>query len=191
VELGPDDAGRHAVDPDAVGGDLLGQADGHGVDGGLGRRIVDVLAGTAEGRGGRGDVDDGSAAGPGHVADGAAGAEQVAEHVHLQGAAHPGRVGVGEAPVGPAHPGIVDQTGDRAEVRRGVEELVDPGLVGRVRACFRSRDRAPTRQTVTNRTSPDYTEALEGRMPYSRRDQLRDKDQNTWKRAPPSCSILG
>src|SRR5580698_6394648 len=71
VEAGPDGAGCHAVDADTVGGDFLGQPDRHGVDGRLGRRVVHVLAGAADG-GRRGDVDDGPAARPRHGPDGAA-----------------------------------------------------------------------------------------------------------------------
>ena len=53
VDAGVDDAGRDGVDPDAVGGEFLGQADGEGVGGGFGGGVVDVFAGAAEGGGGR------------------------------------------------------------------------------------------------------------------------------------------
>ena len=50
--------GRDAVDPDAARGDLLGEPDGQRVDTGLGGGVVDVLVRGAQGRRGRGDVDD-------------------------------------------------------------------------------------------------------------------------------------
>ena len=48
VDLGVDQPGTDADDPDAVAGDLVGQPDGEGVEGGLAGRVVDVLAGAAE-----------------------------------------------------------------------------------------------------------------------------------------------
>src|SRR6185295_1764816 len=57
VDLGADDAGRDGVDPDAVAGELLRQAEGEDVDTGLCRGVVQILVRRSGGAGGRGDVD--------------------------------------------------------------------------------------------------------------------------------------
>src|SRR5690348_5889966 len=58
VDLGVDQAGADAVDAHAFGTKLLGEADGHGVDGALGGGVVDIFASRSQPRGGRGDIDD-------------------------------------------------------------------------------------------------------------------------------------
>src|SRR5258706_15826381 len=45
VDAGIDEAGPHAIDADAVLGQLLGEAERHRVDGALGAGVVDPLAG--------------------------------------------------------------------------------------------------------------------------------------------------
>ena len=62
VDLGVDDPGPDAVDADPLGGNLARQPDRQRVERGLRRRVVDVLAGRAELRRPRRDVDDRAAA---------------------------------------------------------------------------------------------------------------------------------
>jgi hypothetical protein len=67
VDLGVDDAGPHRVHAHALGGHLARQAQREGVDRGLGRGVVDVLARRAQPRGGRRQVDDAPPAPPRRV----------------------------------------------------------------------------------------------------------------------------
>ena len=53
-----DQAGPNRVDANTLGRHLLGQPDGHRVDGALGRGVVDVLVRAPEVRSRRRDIDD-------------------------------------------------------------------------------------------------------------------------------------
>ena len=48
VEVALDETGPHSVDPNADGGDFLGEPDRQRIDGALGCRVVDPLARAAE-----------------------------------------------------------------------------------------------------------------------------------------------
>jgi hypothetical protein len=61
VDVGEGEGGHDGVDADAFGRDLLGEAEGEGVDGALGGRVVDAAVAAAGAAGQRRDVDDGAA----------------------------------------------------------------------------------------------------------------------------------
>src|SRR5690606_33747077 len=61
MDLGADHAWPHGIDPNAFGGNFLGQAERHAVDRALGGGVVDVFVGRAEFRCDRGNIDDGTA----------------------------------------------------------------------------------------------------------------------------------
>src|SRR5690606_23538783 len=87
-----DHARSYRIHPDAVRANLLREADGERVDGALGGGVVHVLAGAAEARGDRGNVDDGAAlaamAGR-HALHGLARAEEASRDVDREHALQP------------------------------------------------------------------------------------------------------
>src|SRR5581483_6682161 len=132
VQIGFDEAGCDGVNANAFLGDFAGEADGQGVDGAFGGRVVDPFAGAAVNGGARGNVDDGSAASAmagGHAFDGLAGAEKRAGHIDGQNARerrfadfiHTGKT-AGDA-------GIIDKGAQGAEgAVGGLEKLEDVRL---------------------------------------------------------------
>ncbi len=118
VEVTLDQAGPHAVDPDADRGQLLGEADGHRVDRTLRRGVVHPLARTAEHGRLRRDVDDGpadaAAIGAHACCRLTAGDERTGDVHGPQPLEHVGVDGVDRAvPTGDA--GVVDEDVDAAE----------------------------------------------------------------------------
>src|SRR6185312_6781651 len=111
---------------DAARGEFLGQAHGEGVGGGLHGGVVHVLPRAAEGRGGGGHVDDGAAVG--EAAGGLLGAEDVPDEVDVDDVAQVVDAQLGERADEAGDAGVVDQAGERAELRGGVEQGGD--LVG-------------------------------------------------------------
>ena len=81
VDFRTDDARGDAVDPDPVGRQFFREPDSQCIDGRLARRVVHILAGAAEGCGGRREVHDRTASG--ERAGGHPGAEQRAGDVDV------------------------------------------------------------------------------------------------------------
>lgn len=117
------------VDPDALAGQFLRHAQGHGVDGALGGGIVDVFVGSADTGCHRGQVDDGAtgAAVPGRqAADGLLRTQEAAHHVGPQDALEAGCVHRLQAHLPLQHAGVVHQHVQPAErLVQALEHLLD------------------------------------------------------------------
>ena len=145
MDLGLDETRRHAVDPNAVAGDLLGKTERQRVDAALGGGVPDVLARAADGRRARRQVDDraaGAAALGRHAPHRRPGAVERAQQVDLDHPAQGLARGVLQAAGQAGRAGVVDQGGDRAErLLAGLEQGLDLVLARHV-ALHRERPAA-------------------------------------------------
>ena len=125
-------AGRHRVDPDAVGGDVQGRASGQRHDPGLGRGVV-RLAGLGPPAEDRGVVDHGAAVALGdHLPQHGPGAAERAGQRDVEDPL-PLVVGHVQDGGGAAEAGVVDEDVDAAEsLDGGLGERADLGFVGDV-----------------------------------------------------------
>jgi len=132
VELGVDVAGADGVDSYLFFGDFFGETQGERVDGSFSRGVVDVFVGRADAGGSGGYVDDGATAASvasGHAKDGLAGAEKRSEDVGGEYAVQASGVDLVETGLVFDDASVVDESGDGAELARGLVEETDNFLL--------------------------------------------------------------
>jgi hypothetical protein len=127
MNFGLDQAKCHGIDANALTGDFLGQADGEGVERAFAGRVVDPLAGAAQRRRARGDVDDRAAfaaVSGRHQTHGLPCAQERADDVHVE---HPAQHRLGHAVNangGTGDAGIVHQATDPPQGAAGLGKQV-------------------------------------------------------------------